>query len=194
VNILARVRTFGLHDGPRDRTASFGRAVAAFLRRMYRGRFAERCFVAAAVAALVLSNAPAARSDVQIAGLTDLNLGTWTGTGDLTGDISHCVQNTVAPGKYSIEASGDGSGGAFALINGVTSIPMQLSYSDGSGWSSLTPNSPLGNLKGLKSSGFSQCMSGKNPYLIRVLILQSDLSLANDGTYGGTIYLNVVPQ
>jgi len=138
--------------------------------------------------------APAARSDVQIAGLADLSLGTWDGVNDMTGDIGHCVYNTINPGKYSIEASGDGASGAFALINGASSIPMQISYSDGSGWQTLTPNTPVGGQKALNSTKFTQCLAGKNQYLIRILVLGTDLATAFGGTYSGTLYLTVVPE
>jgi hypothetical protein len=138
--------------------------------------------------------APAARPDVQIAGLTDLNLGVWVGAGDMTGDIGHCVHNSDSPGKYSIEASGDGAGGAFALVNGASSIPMQVSYSDGGGFTTLTANTPLGGQKGLNSTKFSQCLAGKGQFFIRILILGTDLAPADGGTYVGTLNLTVVPQ
>ncbi len=184
------------------------------LRRRFRGHAVKSCRVVAAPISenrgvtvrgrlraasilffALLWIAPAARSDVQIAGLSDLNLGTWGGAGDLTGDIGHCVLNTVPPAKFSIDVSGDGAGGAFALINGVSSLPMQLSYNDGGGFVSLTPNTPLTNQKGQNSTKFTKCMNGTGAQLlIRVLVLGTDMSLANGGSYSGTIYLNVVPQ
>jgi len=143
---------------------------------------------------VILCATPVAKADVQIASLTDLNLGAWPGAGDLTGDIGHCVLNTVNPGKFSIEAYGDGTGGAFALLNGLSSVPMSLSYSDGSGWVSLSPYTPVTNQKAMNSATFTKCMGGKGQYLVRVLVLGTDLSAAGGGTYSGTIYLNVVPQ
>lgn len=157
----------------------------------YRG---DRLLTVAALCLAFLLTGPEAKADVQIAGLSDLNLGTWSGAGDLTGDIGHCVLNTVAPQKYSVEASGDGTGGAFALVNGLSSVPMQVSYNDGKGWAAMSPNTPLGSRKGLNAAKFSQCMSGKGQLFIRVLVLGTDLSLVDGGTYAGTIYLNVVPQ
>jgi len=142
----------------------------------------------------LLFTVPAARADVQIAGLADLSLGTWDGINDMTGDVGHCVYNSIAPGKYSIEASGDGAGGAFALVNGASSIPMQVSYSDGGGFVALTANTPLGGQKALNSTKFTQCMAGKGQSLIRVLVLGTDLALANGGTYSGTLNLTVVPE
>ena len=159
-------------------------------------KWRNRRFLAVAALSLAfLWAAPDAKSDVQIAGLSDLNLGTWGGTGDLTGDIAHCVLNTVPPAKFSIDASGDGIGGVFALINGTSSVPMQISYNDGKGWAALSPNTPLANLKGLNSTKFTKCMNGTGAQLlIRVLVLGTDLSLVGGGSYNGAIYLNVVPQ
>jgi len=161
---------------------------------MSEGRCA-RLLIVAALGLAFLFMAPDAKSDVQIAGLSDLNLGTWSGAGDLTGDIGHCVLNTATPSKYSIEASGDGTGGAFALLNGASSVPMQVSYNDGKGWAAMSANTPLANRKGLNSTKFTKCLNGTGAQmLIRVLVLGSDLSLASGGTFAGTLYLNVVPQ
>ena len=157
-----------------------------------------RCRRFLAVAGLVLAflwATPVAKADVQIASLNDLNLGTWSGIGDLTGDISHCVLNTVNPRRYNITASGDGAGGAFALINGASSLPFQVSYNDGGGFTTMTATAPLTNQGGYNPGQFNQCMNGtRAAFLIRVLILGTDMSVADGGPYTGTIYLTVVPE
>lgn len=139
--------------------------------------------------------APDAKSDAQIAGLGNLSLGAWSGAGDLTGDIVHCVLDTTPPAKFSIEASGDGAGGAFALINGASSLPIQLSYNDGGGFVAMTANTALTNRKGQNSVKFTKCMNGSGAQLlVRILILEADMLAASGGNHSGTIYLTVVPE
>lgn len=179
--------------GWRDRTMNFGRAVAVHP-RAGRSVAMRRYGRILTIVLACLWAAPDAKSDVQIAGLTDLSLGTWSGIGDLTGDIGHCVLNTLTPAKFSIVASGDGAGGAFALINGASSLPIQVSYSDGGGFTAMTANTALTSQKAQNQVKFDKCVAGTGSQLqIRVLILEADMSAASSGNHSGTIYLIVSP-
>lgn len=143
---------------------------------------------------IVLVAAPAAnaQANVQIASLSDVGFGTWSGVGDLTADVDHCVLNDTPPGKFSIVASGDGAGGAFVLVGPASNIPMQVLYNAGTGYKSLTPNTALANLGGQNQSKFDDCMAGTGTRLyLRINILEADLLAADGGTHTGTITLTV---
>lgn len=161
---------------------------------MFERRY-RRIFAVAGLVFAFLSVTPDAKSDVQISGLSDLSLGTWSGVGDLTGDIAHCVLNTVAPRKFSITASGDGAGGAFALLNGPSSLAIQLLYNPGNGYQAMTTNVALTNLSGQNQAKFDACVAGTGTrIMLRVQILEADMSAATGGgTHSGTIYLTVAP-
>jgi hypothetical protein len=51
--------------------------------------------------------APQAAAQVQIGGLSDLQLGVWSGSGDLKGIVDHCVRGPRG-GRYAIQATGAG--------------------------------------------------------------------------------------
>lgn len=190
--------TSRLGHGGRDRTVKFGRAAAVPTREgrsvaMWRYR---RFLGVAGLVLAFLWAAPDAKSDVKIDGLSDLNLGTWSGAGDLTGDITHCVLNTVAPRKFTIEASGDGAGGGFAVLNGAASLPIQVEYNDGNGFQAVTANTPITNQAGQNQTKFDACVLGTGTRLtLRILILGTDMSAATGGgAHTGTIYLTVTAQ
>jgi hypothetical protein len=79
---------------------------------------------------VVMAHAPAISAQVQISGLSDLHLGSWSGVGDLEGVVDHCVLGPRG-GRFAIEATGAGSGGAFVLESGPGSLPFQVTYDDG---------------------------------------------------------------
>ena len=99
------------------------------------------------LASAVAGHAPALSAQVLISGLSDLQLGSWSGFGDLEGSDEHCVFARPG-GRFAIAASGTGSGGAFVLQNGPGTLPFRVDYDDGSGWSQLDPGVPLAGQRG----------------------------------------------
>jgi hypothetical protein len=144
---------------------------------------------------VVMAHAPAISAQVQISGLSDLHLGSWSGGGDLEGVVDHCVLG-LRGGHFAIEATGAGSGGAFVLESGPGSLPFQVAYDDGDGWSQMDPGVPLTGLAGAPNQNqFQRCLEGRRPpERVRVRILAQDLGAAVAGSYGGSLTLLVTPE
>ncbi|MGH6921168.1 MAG: hypothetical protein ACREJ0_26120 [Geminicoccaceae bacterium] len=134
-------------------------------------------------------------AQVLITGLSDLRLGTWNGVSDLQVEDAHCVYGGQA-GRYSIEATGNGPGNSFALQNGPFSLPYEVTYNDGSGWSQLDSGRPLAGQRGAPNLiQWLRCVLGsRDPERVRVRVLAQDLSAAIAGGYSGTLTLLVAPQ
>ena len=94
------------------------------------------------IGALVATYAPALSAQALISGLDDLQLGRWNGISDMQGEVDHCVYARRG-GRFSVAATGVGSGGAFVLRNGPGTLPFRVDYNDGGGWSQLNPGVPL---------------------------------------------------
>lgn len=133
--------------------------------------------------------------EVQIAGLSDLSLGSWWGLGPLEGTTLHCVLSTGS-GAYSVEARGDGPGGSFALLGPADSIGYETWYNDGSGWIQLGAAVPLSGRQGLSNQGqFNRCLDGKLPGAeVRVRIPETALEASLAGSYAGQLELLVAPE
>jgi hypothetical protein len=143
----------------------------------------------------MMIHAPALSAQVLITGLSDLQFGSWSGFGDLEGSVDHCV---LAPsgGRYAIEATGDGSGGAFVLQNGPGILPYRVDYDDGGGWSQLDPGVPLTGQRGAPNLvQLLRCLIGRrDPERVRVRVLEQDLGAAVAGSYAGSLTLLVTPE
>jgi hypothetical protein len=144
---------------------------------------------------VVVSHAPALSAQVWISGLSDLHFGSWGGAGDLQGELEHCVLGPRG-GRFAIEATGDGPGGAFVLDSGPASLPFEVAYDDGSGWNQMQPGVPLtGQIGEPNQNQFNRCLSGQRPpERVRVRVLAQDLGVAVGGSYGGSLTLLVTPE
>jgi hypothetical protein len=144
---------------------------------------------------VVATHAPALAAQVQIGGLSDLQFGSWGGFGDVEGAVDHCVLGTRG-GRYAVEATGDGAGGAFVLQNGPASLPFQVAYDDGSGFSQMDPGVPLAGQRGSPNQNqYERCLDGRRPpQRVRVRVLAPDLGAAVAGSYGGTLSLLITPE
>jgi hypothetical protein len=147
------------------------------------------------LASAVAGHAPALSAQVLISGLSDLQLGSWSGFGDLEGSDEHCVFARPG-GRFAIAASGTGSGGAFVLQNGPGTLPFRVDYDDGSGWSQLDPGVPLAGQRGEPNLvQFARCLIGlRSPERVRVRVLAQDLAAAVAGGYGGSLTLLIAPE
>jgi hypothetical protein len=135
-------------------------------------------------------------ADVKINHLSDIGLGTWSGSGDRSGSDDVCVSNSDSD-DYRVTASASGGGGAFELENGTTGydLPFEVDWRDatsGSGWTSLSANtqSPLfSNAQTpLECDGASSDVAS-----FRVIVRSNDIDDADYGSYSGTLTLVIAP-
>lgn len=128
-----------------------------------------------------------------IVNLQDVDLGSWLGSGPLTGEMHHCVASTTQRRDFSIRITGIGSGGAFVATNGTDSVPFSVEYNDrrGSGWVTIQANRLT---SGFRGQTVDQCNRGNNRQRLRVTIAESALGGVTSGSYSGALTLLIVPQ
>jgi hypothetical protein len=130
----------------------------------------------------------------RVSGIDDIDLGTWSGSGDLAISDDICVW--ASGGGYSITASGDGAGGAFTLGSGDNTVEYSVKWADGGGSESGTALSSNAALEGQTSTATSSdCDGGNDPSAtVAVEIAENQLAGAAGGSYSGTITLVVAPE
>ncbi|MFO0989289.1 MAG: hypothetical protein U1F37_18320 [Alphaproteobacteria bacterium] len=130
---------------------------------------------------------------VRITNLDDINLGTWSGSGDMTGSDNVCVWSTTR--KYNITATGSGAAGAFTLSDGGTNtVAYSVQWAQTSGASTGTALTSGTALTAQNTSTTSTtCSGGSNSTLI-VKILDAALQAAPAASYSGTLTLVVAPE
>ena len=131
---------------------------------------------------------------VRVSAVDDLDLGSWSGSGDLTQADNVCVWTTT--GGYNITATGDGGTGSdFALNNGTQDLAYSVKWGDSAGAATdgLTSGSPLGGQ--VSGANSTDCNSGTSlTATVEVEILGADLSSADSGTYTGVLTLVIAPE
>ena len=131
----------------------------------------------------------------RISALNDIALGTWTGTGGLSGSDSLCVWTTT--GAYNVTATGSGAGGAFTLDDGSGgTLAYAVEWADtaaaGAG-SAMTAGAALNGQNAAATS--TTCNGGANlDATVLVDVIEADLAAASYGNYTGTLTLVVAPE
>lgn len=132
----------------------------------------------------------------RVSKLEDIQLGTWTGTGDLTGNANQiCVWTNS--GTYSVTAQSENTEGD--QFNLKASDGGTLSYSvawaqsgNQTSGQTLSPNSPLtGQSTNATSSDCSQGPSSTAGLFVQVS--EDALSSVPDGSYSDTLTLVITP-
>jgi hypothetical protein len=133
---------------------------------------------------------------VRITNVQNLDLGTFTGSGDLSANDSVCIYTNLSAGTYKITASGDGTAGAFEVRNGsAVSLPYLVFWNDQpspSGGIALVSGTASPTQGGADIS--SQTCSGLgNNANFMVRMLESVLQGAIPDVYTGTLSLVIEP-
>lgn len=153
----------------------------------------------AVAAGLAAPPATAAAGGVAIVGLDGVDLGRWSGRGDLTGSDAHCV--AVDPGRgpprFNLRAFGDGPGGRFELTDGLTALPFDVRYDDGGGARRLNPGRTLTHLRGRpRTPGAGPCAAGGRgvQQRLEIRVRAGDLARAPAGRFRGRVHLMVLAE
>jgi hypothetical protein len=157
-------------------------------------RFALLCplFLAAAVI-----SAPAPAQKVRIGNLSDVNFGLISNLqADARQSQNLCVYSQSSGNRYSITATGSGSGSAFTLSNGSNSLAYEVEWSDQSGQTTGTRLTPAVAATGRVSAATQQtCNSGPaNSASLTIILRSSALSQAREGNYSGSLTLLVAAE
>lgn len=140
-----------------------------------------------------------------IKGLDDINLGTWSGTGDMSGNDDICVLTNYFPfqlNNYIIRASGDGDGAdpsAFTLSNGAQDIYYRVFFTDVNATPvELLPGQLMGGQQFVAGFGFFASLpaaSGCPVPNANVEIRIEEAELATGGgTHTGILVLELIPE
>ena len=131
---------------------------------------------------------------VQITGLSDIALGTYSGSGDLTGSASFCVYRN-GTGLYDLKASSANEDGVvFRAIGGGEFIPYAVKVdadtdaSDGVAVDSGTAET------GLQGHATATDCGGSDNAAVQVSFAEADLQAASTSAYADTITLLVTPH
>ena len=134
---------------------------------------------------------------VRLSGLTDVSLLNLDPSIDATSAQNVSVFSNTATRGYSITATGSGSGNAFTLSSGASSVPYSVEWS-----STVSSASGSALVAGNAATGFTStathqlCSTGPSASASLIVKLASaDLSSMQAGqTYNGTLTLLVQPE
>lgn len=136
---------------------------------------------------------------VRIFGLNDIALGSYTGTGTMTGNDTFCVHSNVISGTYKIKAtSANGTGGDFRVKSGANYIVYGVDFNDDTaqaGSTSLdhdTESAGPYNATKYPNVGNATCAGSENAGAW-VTFQEAALQEAEPGSYTDTLTLLVTP-
>lgn len=141
----------------------------------------------------------------RISGLNDIDLGTWSGSGDLSGSDNLCIGRSgvglFANGAYRVRLDGDGDPSdihAFTLSNGADLLYYNVAFNDGTGTGG-TPVTGGVMLSGQSGFGFWQFLNvlfgcAVNNANIEVTIPANELQSVPGGNYTGTLTVVLIPE
>lgn len=131
----------------------------------------------------------------KISGLTDVPLGTWGGTGDLTSNYELCVfvQNDN-DSVYRIRGTGTGAGNAYIVSSGANDISVSIGWNqDGeASYFDLFANSLLSISN--PNTADENCTVGGDSAQVKITIDEANMEYATAGTYTGTINIYTSPD
>ncbi len=134
---------------------------------------------------------------IQISNLNDIDLGTYTGSGALTGSDAVCVYRN-GTGNYSMTIDGGNNAGAadaaaegeFKLQNADSDeITYTVTY-DGA---AMTANNTATGLSGADQTSPTCGSTGTNK-TVAIAITEAELQAASPGAYVGTLWLTVAAE
>lgn len=134
---------------------------------------------------------------VQLSGLNDVSLLNQDPATAALDAQNVCVWSNTSTKGYNVTATGSGSGNAFTLANGASSVPYSVEWSGNSGQTSGTPLTAGTALGGLVSTATSAtCASGPSSTSSLIVRISSASlqTMQAATTYTGTLTLVVAPE
>lgn len=127
---------------------------------------------------------------IQISNLDDIDLGTWSGSGDMTGNDNNCVWSTTR--GYNLTATGSGASDAFTITDGSNTIAYAVAWDDvDTTDQAVTTGSAL---SGQATDALTTNCAGGDTANVTVTVAEADAAAAPAGTYSGTLTLVVAPE
>ena len=138
-----------------------------------------------------------AAAKVRITGLSDVSFGTISNLAvDAVQSQSICVYSNGSSQSYSVRADGTGSGGAYTLTNGGSTLAYQVRWNSQAAQSNgaaLTAGTSLGSQT--TNAQNQTCSTGPSTTASLIVTLPAtSLSSATAGTYSGTLTIIVAEE
>lgn len=143
---------------------------------------------------LVLAPCPLGAQNLMISGLADVAFGTLPTPGaDQTKAQSVCAYSGLLGGRYSVSATGSGTGGAFTLANGTYEMPYEVQWSASAGQTTGTALTSGTSITGRTGALSCPTLAASNASLI-LLIRSAAIAEARAGSYSGTLTILLSPN
>jgi hypothetical protein len=124
---------------------------------------------------------PTPAAVVKVSSVDDVDLATYSGSGDLTGDDPICVYNS-ATSDFRISFAT--ATGAFNFTGSAGNIPFSVRFRVGSGsWTSMPYNSPVG----FTGASSNETCSGTPNATYDISMTQAALVAARPGSYSASL-------
>ena len=160
-------------------------------------RWSRALLIAAGSFLLVVAHVAPADAKVRVTGLTDVSFGTINNlTVDAVQSQSICVFSNGSGQSYSIRADGSGSGGAFTLASGATTLAYDVRWNNQPGQSNGTALTAGVSLGGQTTNAQNQLCSSGSPTTASLIVTlpAPSLSSATAGSYSGTLTIIVAEE
>jgi hypothetical protein len=134
---------------------------------------------------------------VQLTGLTDVAFTNQDPSVAASSAQNVCVWSNTSTRGYNVSASGSGSGGAFTLANGASTVPYSVEWAASSGATSGSALASGTALTGLTSTGINPtCSAGpaSSASLVVKLSAANLQSMQAATSYTGSLTLVVAPE
>ncbi len=128
---------------------------------------------------------------IKISNLDDINLGTWSGSGDMTGNDENCVWSTTR--GYNLTATGSGAADAFTIADAENNTIAYAVAWDDVDTADQAVTSGV-NLAGQATDALTTNCLGGDTANVTVTIAEADAAAAKAGSYSGTLTLVVAPE
>jgi hypothetical protein len=129
---------------------------------------------------------------VMVSNLGNIDLGNYSGAGNLTGSDSFCIYRN-STGPYGITMTGSGAGNAFLLSDGSNNLAYTVSFTNASA-NPMTAGSLLTAQTGANTTS-TDCSAGTaNNVSVGITVDNAALSSAPAGTYLGVLTILVAVE
>jgi hypothetical protein len=132
---------------------------------------------------------------IQVTNLTNIDLGSWSGTGDIQVTRDFCVFRN-GQGGFAITTSGNHDASGRFHLGSSGNLPYRIDYGQGGVFKQATPGVSMP----FSSSGFTgnsvrDCTnSGGANTSIRLTVLETDLAIQPGGSFADTVNIFVLPE
>ncbi|HEY8593335.1 MAG TPA: hypothetical protein VIL42_10810 [Sphingomicrobium sp.] len=135
---------------------------------------------------------------MQISGLSDFSFGTLDPSTAASSAKNVCVWSNTSTRGYNVKATGSGTGGAFTLSNGSSTLAYGVEWAGSTGQTSGTTLTTNTALTGLTSTaGSPTCASAPTTtasLIVKFSTAQMQAAAGSATAYTGTLNLVVAPE